>query len=361
MNYRQVIITVFSALFVTMASAQNSFAGLGWMFDFKKDDKRSYIYMAGSSTVSPFMASVSEEFSRSQNLQDIPTPTPVVESVGTVEGFKMFCGGVGYRYPDFINASRPISSSELETCHKNGVKDVVAIKIGYDGIVIGNFIGRTKIKLTKEQIFLALAKEIYDPKSQKLISNPYNSWNEIDRNLPKKEITIYGPPLTSGTRDLFARMVMVDVCFNKKEFIAAYKDEDLRKEKCREIRGDGRFVESGENDDLIIEHLKDDHNAFGIFGFNFLVANKNIIQAAKIDNILPTSYSISSKKYELSRPLFVYFKKEHFALIPEMRVFIKEIINKETIGKKGYLIDRGLIPLSRHELKSIRKDILSQL
>ncbi len=329
-----------------------------WNFG-KKDQKRSYLYAVGSSTVSPFMATISSEFSREQNLKNLSTETPLVESTGTGEGFKIFCAGVGFKHPDFVNASRPIPKSEIENCAKNGVKEVEEIKIGYDGIVIANLIGSKKLKLSKEQLFLALAKKVYDEKSQKIIENPYQTWNEIDASLPKTEIIIYGPPLTSGTRDVFVDMVMEDVCLNKKEFIAAYQDENLRKKQCGEIRKDGKFIESGENDNLIVDNLKNNPKAFGIFGFNFLISNQRVIQAVEIDNIEPTFQTIAAKKYKLSRPLFVYFKKEHLNQMPEMREFIKQIISAETIGRKGYLLHSGLVALSDLELKQTRKNILS--
>lgn len=329
-------------------------------FDFFKA-KRQYLYIVGSSTVSPFMASVSEEFNRNQSLKNSQSITPVVESDGSTGGFRMFCGGVGYKFPDFANASRLMRESELEECHHNGVKNIVEIKIGYDGIVLANSVGSKKIKLSKEQIFLALAEKIYDKKSAKIINNPYQYWNEIDSSLPNKKIVVYGPPLTSGTRDVFADIVLEDVCFMKREFINAFPDRDSRRRQCHKIRGDGNFIESGENDNLIVQNLKDNPDALGIFGFNFLVANNNVIQAVAIDNIEPNSKSISSKKYELSRPLFVYFKKEHLQLMPQMADFVREIVDEETIGKNGYLVRIGLIALSDEEFQETNTATLSQL
>lgn len=345
----------FVTCFAIILPLQSSFS-FDWSFK-----KRSNLHIVGSSTISPFMAAVSEEFSRNQNLKKLPDQIPVVESDGTRDGFRLFCAGVGSKYPDFVDASRPIEKSEIEKCNKNGVKEIVEIKIGYDGIVIGNFVKSKKIKLTKEQIFLALAQKIYDQKSGKMVNNPYNSWNQIDASLPKTEIKIYGPPLTSGTRDVFIDMLMEDVCFNKKDFVNTYPDHVLRKERCSAIRRDGRFIESGENDDLIVENLKNNPDAFGILGFNFVVANRNLIQVAQIDNIDPSPTTIASKQYGLSRPLFVYFKKEHLKLLPDMGDFIKEIIDADTIGKNGYLVHGGLVALSDAELDQVRKDILSQL
>jgi phosphate transport system substrate-binding protein len=349
---------VFLVLLATAATLKSSFAFEGQFF---KSHKRTYIHVVGSSTISPMMAAVSEEFARVADLNKTPVETPIVESNGTREGFKEFCGGLGGKYPDFVDASRAIEEKEIENCHSNGVKEISKIKIGYDGIVIGNFSGSKKMMLTKEQIFLALAKKVYDKKSKKLINNPYEKWNEIDAKLPDTEIKVYGPPLTSGTRDVFVDIVMTEFCFTNKDLISAYPDEVSRKSLCTPIRTDGRFIESGENDNVIVQNLKNNPDSFGIFGFNFLVVNRNMIQPVKIDNIEPTVATITSKKYELSRPLFVYFKRDNLKSLPEMRDFIKEIISAETIGSKGYLVHSGLVPLTNKELQQVRKETLSQL
>ena len=195
-----------------------------------------------------------------------------------------------------------------------------------------------------------LRKKVVDHKSGKLIENPYKKWSQISPVLPDREIMIYGPPLTSGTRDVFVDIVTENFCFMKKEFIDAFPDDHLRRQQCRTFRSDGKFLESGENDNLIIQKLKKDPNAFGIFGFDFLIANKDAIQAVKIDNVEPNFSSISSKKYKLSRPLFVYFKKENLKLMPQMHGFIEEIISVDTIGRNGYLLNSGLIALSKNRI-----------
>ncbi len=322
---------------------------------------RSYILLTGSSTISPLAAAISEEFSRTQNLQNSPVKTPVVESTGTGEGFRLFCNGTGRNHPDFVNASRQIEDNELKKCSKNGVNGVVEIKIGYDGIVIGNSINSSKFNLSKEQIFAALAQKIFDEKSEKFVNNPYKKWSEIDPSLPETEILVFGPPLTSGTRDIFNELLMESACFAKKEFVDAYEDGELRRKICRNIRDDGAFIASGENDNLIIQNLKNNPNALGIFGFNFLVTNQTVMQAAQVENVAPSFESIASKQYPLSRPLFIYFKKEHLDLIPKMREFVNEIISAETLGSNGYLLHNGLIALTDDELNQVRKAVSSQL
>lgn len=349
------IFTALLALLISFIPLKNGFS-----FSFDKE-KRSYLYVTGSSTISPLMASVSEEFSRTQNLNGIETKTPHVESIGTRNGFISFCEGIGYKYPDFVNASRHIDQSELDNCKKHGVNEVIEIKIGYDGIILGNFRKSAVTKLTKEQIFLALAEKVVDKKTHKIIDNPYKKWSEIDPSLPNRNILIYGPPATSGTRDVFIDMVMEESCFNKKEFVDNYPSYESRKAQCSKIRSDGKFIESGENDDLIVQNLKNNPDSLGILGFHFLVANQHLIKAVKINGIDPNFNNISSKKYQLSRPLFVYFKKENLNLMPQMKDFIKEIINPETIGKNGYLVHSGLVPLTDSDLEKVRNNIISQL
>lgn len=350
----------FILLLVSSFTLQNANA-FDLKFFSKDESNREYIYIVGSSTISPLVAAISEEFSRKKSANSKQITTPVVESSGTKEGFRLFCQGVGKEYPDFVNASRPILPSELEECRKNGVSKPIAIKIGYDGIVIGNFVGNKKLNLTKKQIYQAIAQKIYDEKTQKLIPNPYKKWNQIAKNLPNVDILIYGPPKTSGTRDLFIDMLMSDICVSDPNFIKLYPNEENRKKECFKIRTDSHFIDSGENDNLIVKQLKNNKGAFGILGFNFLAVNRNIIQAVKIDGVNPSFSTISSKKYQLSRPLFIYLKREHLNLIDEIKEFTADIIDKKTIGKKGYLVHSGLVPLTNIELNKVRKKLLSEI
>ncbi len=321
-----------------------------------KASKRNHVQIVGSSTVYPFTAVIAEEFGRNSQFK-----TPIVEATGTGGGFKLFCLGIGYNYPDFSNASRKIEPSEIKKCAQNGISGIVEIKIGYDGIVLANSVLGKKYNLSKVQIFLALAQKIPDSKTNQLIDNPYKKWSDIDSSLPDLKISIYGPPTTSGTRDAFVELVMEEPCMKMKAFIAAYSDSKIRSKKCRVIRSDGSFIEAGENDNLIVQKLKNDYDALGIFGFSFLEENGNLIQSASIDKIKPSFDNIASGAYPVSRPLFIYFKKEHLSLIDGMREFIMEITSKDTLGKDGYLLQKGLIPLTDLELKKVENEVMNSL
>jgi len=312
------------------------FVSESFSFELFKSGERKHIQVVGSSTVYPFTAVIAETFGR-----DTEFRTPIIESTGTGGGFKLFCSGIGYDYPDFSNASRHIQKSEIAKCAENGVKQIVEIKIGYDGIVLANLSSGKKFSLTKEQIFLALRE-----------GSTYQKWSEIDPSLPNTKIIIYGPPTTSGTRDAFVELVMEEPC---------QKLTKLSKKKCGVMRSDGNFIEAGENDNLIVQKLTHDADALGIFGFSFLEENNEIIKAAHINDVTPSFESIVSGTYPVSRPLFIYFKKEHLNLVVGMKEFVQEIISKNTIGKDGYLLQKGLIPLTDLEIKKVRDEVTKAL
>jgi phosphate transport system substrate-binding protein len=311
---------------------------------------RDQIHIVGSSTVYPFTTAVAESFGKATGMK-----TPVVESTGTGGGLKLFCAGVGEDSPDFANASRPIKKDEFDTCVKNGVTDVVELKIGFDGMTIANAASGPAAKFTKQQIFLALAKQIPD-KDGKLIDNPYKMWNEIDKSLPAEKIEVLGPPPTSGTRDSFAELVL-DKGASTIESLAALKKADAKAYDIvwKTIRTDGAYVEAGENDNLIVQKLEANPSAFGVFGYSFLASNEGKIKAAEIEGKTPSFESIASGDYKVSRPLFIYVKKQHIGQVPGMAEFVAEYTSAKAIGEDGYLADKGLIPLPADQAKSTMK------
>jgi phosphate transport system substrate-binding protein len=301
---------------------------------------RDQIRIVGSSTVYPFTTAVAENFGKTSGMK-----TPVVESTGTGGGIKLFCAGVGEDTPDFANASRPIKKAEFETCRKNGVTDIVEIKVGFDGLTMANAASGPDASFTKQQIFLALAKQVPD-KDGKLIDNPYKMWNEIDPSLPAEKIEVLGPPPTSGTRDSFAELVL-EKGAESIESLAALKKSDAKAFETvwKTIRTDGGYVEAGENDNLIVQKLEANPQAFGVFGFSFLEENEGKVKGAKIEGEAPSYETIASGSYKVSRPLFIYAKKQHVGTIPGMAEFVAEYTSAKALGEDGYLADKGLIPL----------------
>jgi phosphate transport system substrate-binding protein len=316
---------------------------------------RDYISIVGSSTVYPFATVVAEQFGRAGKFK-----TPKIESTGSGGGIKLFCAGVGVQHPDIANSSRRIKASEVAECAKNGVKEIVEVKIGFDGIVIADSVASPRFELTRKAIFLALAKQVPDPKGgETLVANPYKTWRDVDPALPNRTIEVLGPPPTSGTRDAFVELAMEGGC-KSFPWIAAVKDKDEAKFKsiCHTIREDGRFIEAGENDNLIVQKLKANPNALGVFGYSFLEQNQDSVQGSTVDGQAPTFESIAAGSYPVSRPLYFYVKKAHVASIPGIREYLAEFTSAKAMGAEGYLADRGLIPLPASEFSAVQKSTL---
>lgn len=299
---------------------------------------RDTIRIVGSSTVYPFTTAVAEQFGKKTG-----APTPVVEATGTGGGMKLFCAGANEDTPDAVNASRPIKDSEVELCKSNGVT-TTEIKIGYDAIVLAMSKDHEDMKLSTKDLYLALAKNIIVDGS--FVPNPHVNWSDVDASLPSGKIEVLGPPPTSGTRDSFVELVM------EKECKAAIKEagltvtEDEEKSYCKTIRDDGAYVEAGENDNLILQKLIANPNALGIFGYSFLEENTNDVKGATVNGVAPEYEKVQAGEYPISRPLFVYFKNEHFDVIPNLREFMEEYQSEEAIGEEGYLTEKGLISLN---------------
>jgi phosphate transport system substrate-binding protein len=327
--------------FATLASA--SALVLSTVFAVSGAEARDQIRIVGSSTVYPFTTAVAEQLGKTG------IKTPVVESTGTGGGMKLFCAGVGVDHPDASNASRRIKKSEFEDCQKNGVKDIVELKIGFDGIVVANAKSGPAFVVTKEQLFKALAREVPGTDG-KLVANPYKSWKDVDASLPDEKIEVLGPPPTSGTRDAFLELVM-EPGAEKLPGMAELKKADAKgfEKVWKSIREDGAYIDAGENDNLIVQKLEANPAAVGIFGYSFLEENTSKIKGATVNGGEPTYENIASGKYAVSRPLFVYVKKQHVGVVPGVDKFVEEYVSDKAIGEDGYLSAKGLVPLPSDE------------
>ena len=314
---------------------------------------RDEIRIVGSSTVFAFSTAVAEEFGQITDFK-----TPVVESTGSGGGLKLFCAGIGVAYPDIANASRRIKRSEVDNCAKNGVLEIIEVKIGFDGIVLANSKMADVMQLNLRQIWLALAKQVLV--DGQIVDNIYQNWADIDPALPTERIEVLGPPPTSGTRDAFVELAMEGGCetFSK---IKALKNRDNAafKALCHAIREDGAYVEAGENDNLIVQKLVANPKALGIFGFSFLEQNRDRIQGNAIGGVMPEFDRISDGSYPISRSMYFYVKSAHAGVIPGIKEFIGAFLDEEASGAYGYLTDKGLIPLGDEEREAVRDAALA--
>jgi phosphate transport system substrate-binding protein len=310
---------------------------------------RDQIRIVGSSTVYPFTTAVAEAFGKSSGMK-----TPVVESTGTGGGMKLFCSGLGEDTPDFTNASRQIKKSEFEDCAKNGVTAVIEIKVGFDGLSVAHSKDAKDLNLSKQQLFMALAREVPD-KDGKLVANPYKMWSDIDSSLPATKIEVLGPPPTSGTRDSFMELVMEPGAATF-ESLGALKKSDAKAFETvwKSMREDGAFIEAGENDNLIVQKLQANPDALGIFGFSFLEQNANAVKDVAVDGVEASYETIASGDYKVSRPLFIYAKKQHVDAVPGIKEFLAEYVSNKALGEDGYLADKGLVTLPEDQLEKTR-------
>jgi phosphate transport system substrate-binding protein len=314
---------------------------------------RDSINIVGSSTVYPFTTTVAEQFGRAGKFK-----TPKVESTGTGGGIKLFCNGVGPQYPDIANASRRMNANEFATCQKNGVKEIVEVMVGYDGLVIAQSKAGADLALTRRDVYLALAKNVPDPANElNLIPNPYVTWKDVNKSLPAVKIEALGPPPTSGTRDSFVELYMQAGCRTYAWLNTLRgQDEPRFKRACDTVREDGAYVEAGENDNLIVQKLVANKDAVGIFGYSFLEENEDKLKGAKVDGVKPEFDTIASGKFPAARPLFIYVKKQHVNVIPGIQEFIAEYTSEKALGEDGYLSDKGLVTPSKAEATKIRAD-----
>jgi len=307
---------------------------------------RDQIKIVGSSTVFPFATTVAERFGKSTDFK-----APVVESTGSGGGLKLFCSGIGDKHPDITNTSRRIKKSEVEKCAKNGINDIVEVKVGYDGIVLGNSRKSPVMELTRKDIFLALAKDVPDGEGT-WKANPYKTWKDVNPALPAVKIEVMGPPPTSGTRDAFVELAMEGGC-KTFDWVKVLKTSDKKayKSYCHTIREDGAFIEAGENDNLIVQKLQANPSAFGIFGFSFLDQNSDTIQGSNVGGKEPSFENISDSSYPVSRSIYFYVKKAHVDKTPGIKEFLAEFTSEKAWGPEGYLADKGLIPMPDAERK----------
>lgn len=314
------------------------------------------IKIVGSSTVAPFSTTVAEQFGAISE-----HPAPIVETTGTGGGFKAFCHAIGPDEPSIVNASRKIKDSERALCTEAGILAPLEVQIGYDGIVLANSKDGPDLNLTKPQVFRALAANLPNGEGG-WIKNPNRTWQDVDPSLPDMRILVSGPPPTSGTRDAFAEIAMETGALAFPEF-QALQATDLEAfiARSHEVRNDGAWIDSGENDSSIINTLLRNEDSVGVLGYSFLEQNLDRVKAAKIGDVSPTFENITSGAYGVSRSMYFYVKVENGMMVPGLADFVSEFTEEDAWGPDGYLVEKGLIPLLADQRSSVRAHALAVL
>ncbi len=293
----------------------------------------SDIHVVGSSTVYPFTKAVAEDFMRANAGLNVP-----VESTGTGAGMKLFCAGVGGKFPDIEDASRAIKKSEYETCVKNGVKTIIEVPIGIDGLTIIEANGGPAMNLTQADIYKALAANPFGKGP-----NTAQTWKDVNPALPAVKIRVLGPPPTSGTRDSLADLYLTKGCESDPAMKELKKtNEGKHKDICTKVREDGAFVEAGENDNLMVQKVAADPGTLGILGFSYLDENADKVRPVQIAGVTPSEETIANLSYPGARKLYIYVKGEHLQVKPKLRDFVAQYAKMWTKG--GPLERIGLVP-----------------
>ncbi len=326
-----------------------AFAGTG------QAEARDQIHIVGSSTVYPFSSYVGEELGTTTK-----NKTPIIESTGSGGGMKLFCAGDGMDTPDITNASRRMKAKEFETCAKNGVKGITEAVVGYDGIALAQSKKAAAMNLSRMDILLAVAAEVPNKKGNALIANPYKFWDQINGKLPHRPILIFGPPTSSGTRDAFEDLGMKHLTKHMDVYTKLYKADEKKNKaykKYHQIRQDGVYVPSGENDNLIVQKLIKDKDAIGIFGYSYLEENGDRLAAVTIEGVAPAPKTVQDASYPFSRSLYFYIKKSHEANVPAMKDYVNLFMSEAMIGDGGACTEIGLIALPKAMRDSLRASV----
>ncbi|HEU4651625.1 MAG TPA: substrate-binding domain-containing protein [Croceibacterium sp.] len=296
------------------------------------DATRDSVKVVGSSTVYPFAKLVAENFARSHP----DMGSPIIESTGTGGGINLFCAGVGADHPDIANASRRMKASEFATCKQNGVSEITEIQVGLDGLAFASARGGITMNLTPEIVYRALAAKPFGKEQTA------QTWRDVDPSLPDLPILVYGPPSTSGTRDALKELILIPGCETNAEMKALKdSDKDRHEQLCTELRSDGKYVDQGEQDNLIVQKIEGNRDAVGVFGYSYMEENADKVQGLPMNGVDPTYENIASFKYPGARPLFIYVKNAHLDAIRGLREFVAEWAR--SWGKDGPLAAIGLV------------------
>ena len=301
---------------------------------------RDNVQVAGSSTVLPYASIVAEAFG-----ENFDFPTPVVESGGSSAGLKRFCQGVGEEHTDIANASRKIRDKEIKACAENGVTDIIEVRIGYDGIVFASQLdGPAYNAFTPSDIFNALAPKVVVDGA--LVDNPYTKWSDFNADLPAEEILAFIPGTKHGTREVFEEKVVAAGCEATgamEAMIAGGMSEDDAEDACLEVRTDGRSVDIDGDYTETLASIDANANAIGVFGLAFYENNTDKLKVATMSGVVPSTESIASGEYPVSRPLYFYVKKAHIGVIPGLKEFAEFFVADEIAGPDGPLAEYGLV------------------
>ncbi|MDB4169273.1 substrate-binding domain-containing protein [Planktomarina sp.] len=318
---------------------------------------RDQIQIAGSSTVLPYASIVAEAFG-----ENFDYLTPVVESGGSSGGMKRFCTGLGENTIDIANSSRRIKDSEIAACAEQGVTEIIEVRIGYDGIVFASDFEGQKFAFHPVDIYQALAAQL--PMDGEMRANSYTNWSEIDAKFTAQPIQAYIPGTKHGTREVFEEKILLAGCEASGALaeMLSLNGGDIKAAKtaCMTVRNDGHSVDIDGDYTETLASIASNKNGIGVFGLSFYENNTDKLQVATISDVIPSTESISSGDYPVSRPLYFYIKKAHISIIPGLKDYAAFFTAEEIAGPDGPLAEYGLVadPLLEQTQEQIKNETI---
>jgi phosphate transport system substrate-binding protein len=214
------------------------------------------VTITGSTTVMPLVEICAEEFNM---LQDA-----VMVTVSGVGGSGVGIKNVASGFSDIGMSSRQVRADEIELYGDNFSEYL----IGYDAICIA----------VSESVYDAGVTNLSRNQLRAIYNGNVTNWRELGG--PDREIYAVARMVGSGTGDLFNELVMGDL-----------KTDTL-----------GADTYTQNNAEMKTAITKSD-KAIGYLGFNY-VQDGNL-SAVAYEGVFPTTESIKSETYPLSRPLYV--------------------------------------------------------
>ena len=297
---------------------------------------RDQIQIAGSSTVLPYASIVAEAFG-----ENFSFPTPVVESGGSGAGRKKLCEGVGENTIDIANSSSRIKQSDIDLCASNGVTEIQEVRIGYDGIVFASDINGAEFAFTPADWYNALAAKVM--KDGALVDNTAKTWADVNADLPAQDILAFIPGTKHGTREVFDVKVLEAGCEATGAEDAFKAAGDEKAKGCTALRTDGVSVDIDGDYTETLARIEANKNAIGVFGLSFYENNTDKLRVGTMSGISPSTETIASGEYPVSRPLYFYVKNAHLDVVPGLQEYIEFFLSDEIAGPDGPLAAYGLV------------------
>jgi phosphate transport system substrate-binding protein len=234
---------------------------------------------------------------------------------------------------------RAIKEKEIKVCAENGVSDIIEVRIGYDGIVFASDIAGNTFEFTPTDWYKALSDKVVVDGA--IVANPFTMWNDVNPAFPAQPIQAYVPGTKHGTREVFEEKVILAGCEATGDF-EAFKAANGDDKKAAE-KADGKSVDIDGDYTETLARIESNKDGIGVFGLAFYENNTDKLQVATMSGIVPSTESIATGEYPVSRPLFFYVKKAHIGVIPGLKEYAEFFVADEIAGPDGPLAEYGLV------------------